>query len=83
MKESAARHRELFAAIGALPADRRLGERIDLGSAAMRAEGLAIVHREPDTLEGVESLGIRQPDNLRDAQAPCGRADEKMLWQGA
>ena len=50
-----------------------------LGSlGAMRAERLAIIRGEADALEGVEGLLVRQPQNLSDAQAPCGWRIEEV-----
>ena len=72
MKDCSRRDRELASAAGALPPDRRLGKRIDLGNAAMRAERFAAIRRKPDPLERVERFLSRQPENLSDAQAPCG-----------
>src|SRR5205814_1034102 len=47
MKNGAAGHAEFAAAPRALPADRRLGQRVDFDAAAKRAEGLAAVVGEP------------------------------------
>ena len=72
MEDRSRRDGELAAAAGALPPDGRLGQGVDLGDAAVRAERLAAVGREPDPLENAERFLVRQPENLSDAQAPCG-----------
>jgi hypothetical protein len=45
----------------------------------MRAVGLATVGREPDPPEDAERFLVGQPENLSDAQAPCGWREKEVL----
>jgi hypothetical protein len=79
MEDRAGRDAELAAAGGALPANRRLGERVDVGATTMRAERATAVIGEADLLEHGERFLIGQPKNLSDGQAPCGWGNEEVL----
>ena len=65
MEDRSRRHRELPPAAGALPADWRLGKRVDLGDAAMQAERLASVRREANPFEDTERLNVRHAKHRR------------------
>jgi hypothetical protein len=78
MEDRARGDRELPPAAGAFPTGRRLGKRVDLGRAAVRAERLAAVRGESDPLEDSERFLVGQPENLSEVQAPCGCGEEEV-----
>src|SRR5437773_2830243 len=77
MEDRSRRDGEFLAAGRAFPPDRRLCQGVDRGATAVRAERRATVVGEPDPLEGGERLLIGQPENLSDAQAPCGWGEKE------
>jgi hypothetical protein len=78
VEDRAAGHTELLAARRAFSAHRSFRQRVNLDATAVRAERVAIVGREPDPLEHRERFLIGQPQNLSDAQAPCGWRVEEV-----
>ncbi len=72
MEQRDGRDGELAAAAGALPPDRRLGERVDLQGAAVRTKRLAVGGRERHQLEGVERRVVGHPHDAGEAQGAGG-----------
>jgi hypothetical protein len=83
VEQGAARHAELAAATAALPANGRLGQRVDLDHAAVWAERLAVVGGEADRDETRVRVFVRHQHDAREAQRPRFGRQQEVLRQGA